>query len=239
MTIEEILRAENEKLKKTINASEKSNILFNIIKLKTKDTKSNEIYSDIKKFIDAYVESIKLADYGYDNFNYAKINRLIGLLPANQQISIVQYITSVTARELPDYERTWFIQRKHSAEIKHICESKKYILYPKTILLYLGQSIIRLLLGLLILFILALLFLLPAPTESMAVFKVTFENYSQLTLLNHTMNVLALFADLDNNIRIEPINLFGLFLIISGKIIFLVVIVNFIYYKIADKIAQK
>jgi hypothetical protein len=151
----------------------------------------------------------------------------------------LQYITSVSSRELPEYERTWFITRKHKSEIKQIFESKNYLLYPKTVFLYLGQSISRLLFGLTVLFIITCIILLPAPIDSIAIFEVTYENYSHCSLLNHIINVLTLFADLENSLKVKPICLFGLLIIIFGKLIFVTFIINFFYFKISDKISQK
>ena len=239
MTIKEILIEEYGKLGSAISESEKSNILFNIVKLKTKSDQVDNLYQDIKKFIDAYIESIKLADYGYDNFNYKKIEQLIECLPFNQQISILQYIISVTSREFPEHDRTWFVTRKHKSEIDQIIENRDYLLYPKTVFLFLGQSITRLIVGLGLLFLLTSVLLLPSPIEGMAIFDVTYENYSQNAFLNHLMNVLTLFADIENNFKIEPINLTGLLLLILGKTVFITFIVNFLYFKISDKISQK
>jgi hypothetical protein len=239
MTIEDIIKDEYKKLSDSINESEKSNVLYNIIMLKVKLSQTDGLYKDIKQFSDSYIETIKMADYGYDNYNYSKIEQLIQYLPSNEQISILQYITSVSARELPEHDRTWFVTRIHQSEIKQIFESKNYIQYPKTVFLYLGQSVVRLLLGLTVLFIITCLILLPASIDSFAIFEVSYEIYSQNSMLNHIMNVLALFADLNNNLKVEPIGLFGLLVIIIGKLLFITFIINFFYYKISDKISQK
>ncbi len=239
MTIENLIKEEYKKLADSKTESEKSNVLYNIIKLKINVSSTEGLYKDIKQFIDTYIETIKLADYGYDNYNYSKINQLINYLPSSQQISILQYIISVSSRELPEHDRAWFITRKHKSEIKEIFESRNYVLYPKTAFLYLGQSITRLLLGLFILFIITCLILLPAPIESLEILEVTIENYSQHSILNHIMNVLTLFADLDNCLKVEPIGLSGLLIIIIGKFLFVILIINFFYFKISDKISQK
>jgi hypothetical protein len=81
--------------------------------------------------------------------------------------------------------------------------------------------------------------LLPAPIDSLAILEVSYEIYTQNSLLNHIMNVFALFADLDNELKVEPIGLFGLMIIIIGKLLFITFIINFFYYKISDKISQK
>jgi len=239
MILENLIKQEYEKLYGSMNESEKCNVIYNIIKLKVNISCSEGLYKDIKQFIDLYVETLKLADYGYDNYNYSKIDQLLNHLPSSQQISILQYMTSVSSRELPEHDRSWFITRKHKSEIKVIFENKNFVLYPKTAFLYFGQSITRLLFGLFILFVITCLILLPAPIESLEILDVKIENYSQFSKLNHIMNVLTLFADIDNSLKVKPIGLSGLLLIIFGKIIFVMLIMNFFYFKISDKISQK
>lgn len=239
MTEEDLLKSEEDRLSNTKNDSESANILYNIIKLNNKLNQQDNNYRNTKLFIDKYVNSLKSADYGYDNFNYNKINQLIDLLTPEEQESILQYIISVTAREFPEHDRNWFVTRKHNAEIRKIIHSNLYVLYPKIILLYFGQSIQRLLLGFLGLFIITSLILLPAPIEVLAILNITFENFNDTNFLNHILNVFSLFAGLDNNLQIKPVNWLGLFLIIFGKLFFITFISNFIYFKISDKITQK
>lgn len=239
MKQEEILKIEIDNLNSCKTANEKSNILYNIIKLNIRNSCKTDHYKNIKSFIDNYVESIKSADYGYDNFNYNKIEQLIISLTPDEQISILQYMISVTSRELPEYDRSWFVTRKHKSEIDSILSNRKYKSFPKIILLYFGQSVQRLLLGLFILFFITSFILMPAPTNTFAVLNVTLEQYNENQFYNHLLNIFSLFANLENGLKIYPNNWFGLLLIISGKLFFVVFIINFIYYKISDKISQK
>lgn len=239
MAIEDIINEEYKKLDASLSELEKSNILYNILKLKIKTSQFDGLYKDIKQFADSYIETIKLADYGYDNYNYSKIEQLIEYLPSNQQISILQYLISVSSRELPEHDRTWFVTRKHKSEIKEILESKNCLLYPKIVFLYLGQSISRLILGLIVLFTITCFILLPAPIDLLSIFQVSYESYSQNSSLNHIMNVLSLFADLENDLKVEPNGLLGFIVIITGKLLFTTFILNFFYFKISDKITQK
>ena len=58
-------------------------------------------------------------------------------------------------------------------------------------------------------------------------------------IVNHFLNMCSLFADIDNDLKINPLNWLGVLLIIFSKIIFILLIVNFIYRKLSDKIAVK
>lgn len=235
----ELVIIETQKLEISISANEKASILFNIIKINFDSGNIAENYKNIKEFMNYYVEAIKSLDYGYDNFNYKKIDQLLITLSAEEQISILQYITSISARELPEHDRSWFIEKKHNAEIKHIIKANFYSLYPKAFLLYFGQSVSRLIFILISLLTLTSLILLPSPFKEMEILFVQFEKYSEVKLWNHIFNTFSLFADLDNNLKITPMNWKGLFLIIVGKFFFLTIIINFIYLKLSDKIAQK
>ena len=109
MNYDELFEREEERLKKSKNPSESANILFNIIALSFKSDKKNDIYKDAKRFIDCYVELIKSANYGYDSFNFNKLEKLLNMLPPEEQVAILQYALSITARELPEHSVDWFI----------------------------------------------------------------------------------------------------------------------------------
>lgn len=239
MTIEEISQKELEKLKDSNSENESSNILFNIIKINYETGVSNDHYRNIKRFFDSYIKSLKLSDYGYDNFNYDKIASLLKTLKPEEQLSILQFIISETSKELPQYDKNWFIIRKHKAEIKRIITNKRYPQYPKAILLYFGQSTKRLILFFTIIFTLVSIILLPAPIDLFKIFEIEFKNYSTFTAWNHILNVFALFAHIEHSVNIKPLNWAGIFILIIGKIGFWILIINFIYLKIMDEILKQ
>ena len=187
-------------------------ILYNLISLKNKINRKNDNYKDIKQFLDYYINFIKSANYGYDNFNYEKIEKLLLLLNPAEQVTLLQYAISITYRELPEYDREWFLERKYQAEIDSIINSKDYKFYPKALFLFCGQSIKRVFLTLGVFFLFISLILLPAPIKCLVLFKLSYENYSSNFIFNHLLNILSLFADIDNDLVIEPINWIGLFL---------------------------
>jgi len=238
-TIDDIIRADEQKLKECSNPNNGLNILYNLIILKNKDSNKKENYKDFKKFIDFYIEVVKLSDYGYDKLNHNKIEKVLNFLNFEEQISALNYAISVSARELPEHDKNWFIERKNKAEVQNILCKKQFRYYPKALLLVCSYSIFRLFLIVLCFLLLVFVLLLPASDPSYSIFKITYENYSSNFLVNHLLNILSHFSDIDNNFKIEPMNWFALILLILGKLLFILIIVNFIYRKITDKINIK
>lgn len=237
--IEELIQTEENKLTENRSANELANIYYNLICLRHNTGSKNDTYKNIKRFFDNYIESIKGENYGYDNFNYQKIINLLDLLKLNEQIAILQYAISTTARELPEHDRNWFISKKHEIEIRDILTNRKISQFPKAFLLYCSHSVRRLLITLLAFFLLVYVVLLPAQSSEVVLFIIKYESYSSNFTLNHLLNVISLFSDLDNNLKVTPIGLTGLIIAVIGKIFFVALIVNFIYIKISDKIALK
>ena len=230
---------EEAKLETNKSPTEIVNILYNLIHLKNKVGRIDQNYIDIKKFVDNYFEVLKISNYGYDSINYSKFEKLLKFLPHKEQYEILRYSISVSTRELPEYNKDWFVARKHQAEIGKILNDKIFTQYPKAFFLYTGLSTGRLLVALTVFFVLVTAILLPAKFEKFAVFDVKYHNYNSNFLVNHFLNILTLFADLDNNLKIEPLNWWALILIIIAKVSFVLLIVNYIYRKIIDKISIK
>lgn len=91
--------------------NERLNMLYNIINMRQSIGDSNHNYRDIKDLINTYINLIQTSDYGYDTFNYDKLEKVISKLTYKEQISILNYSLSILAREYPEYEKDWFWHR--------------------------------------------------------------------------------------------------------------------------------
>lgn len=238
-TISEIIQLEEKKLYGDISPSYGLNVLYNLMLIKNKNGQIKGNYKDFKKFIEYYIEVVKLSDYGYDNLNHSKIEKLLNLLNYEEQISALNYAISVSVRELPEHDKDWFIQRKHKAEIANIFNKKIYKHYLRGCMLYCGSSLSRLILLVLGFIILVTIVLLPASNPRFILFNIEYDNYSRFFFLNHFLNIISHLTDLDNDFKITPVNWFGLCLLILGKLLFIFIVVNFIYRKISDKLNIK
>lgn len=234
-----LIKSEEKRLNDTDKIKDSVGILYNLIFIKNSLPNYNETYQDIKKFFDLYFEAIKISGYGYDHLNIGKIEKLINLLNSREMISVLQYAISVSARELPEHDRNWFIEKQHSCEINIALAEKKYSMYPKLLFIYTSQNIKRLFLALFALLLTTNLILLPNPYNELTIFEIQYEKYSENFLGNHFLNIISMFADIKNGFEIKPQNWVGLIYIVIGKTFFALLIVNFIYRKISDKINLK
>jgi hypothetical protein len=232
---------ENEiQLLNSINTNfQKSSIIYNIISLLAHENKVDEIYRYFKMFIDNYISEMKSNDFGYDTFNYEKIDKLLNLISYERQISILQYFISVAARELPEYERNWFLKRKHIAEIHFNLTTNFFFGLPNVVLLYFGLSLKHLLVGLVLIFMFTSIILLPVSNPKSALFFIEYESFTSNFVANHFLNILSIFSTNESKFKIVPLNGYGLILQLIGKLFFTVFIINFIYFKISDKITGK
>ncbi len=113
-------------------------MLYNIINMRQSIGDSNHNYRDIKDLINTYINLIQTSDYGYDTFNYDKLEKVISKLTYKEQISILNYSLSILAREYPEYEKDWFLNELNKAKIKKILCEKDFCNYPKAFLLFAG-----------------------------------------------------------------------------------------------------
>ncbi len=231
--------AELEESIEDINSpSEAVNKIYSLILLKKTVNAENEIYKLSKLFIVNYVEVIKNSDYGYDTFNYEKVEKILNCLNYKSQISILLFIISNMTKELPEYDKDWFICKKNSVQIKDILQNFKVKNVFKLISLFSGLNILTLFSTLLIVFFFTSIILLPSPLNFCEIFEIKYENYSSDFITNHLLNILTLFADLDNDFKVKPLNGVAILMMLFSKIIFIILIVNFVYVKITEKINE-
>lgn len=236
-TLHELLKTEEERLKNAENPNEKVNILYNLIIVKGKNNIKENIYIDTKTLLNSYIELVKINDFGYDLICQEKILKIIKLLNLNEQLAILNYLLSSLAREFPEMEKEWIQDAIKRVKIKKIIKEKKYHLYPQAILLFSSLSIYKLILALSFFIFIVFVTLLPAPRAWMAVFHIKYANYADTFYLNHFLNILSNFCDIDNGCEILALNYLGLLVQICGKVLFILLIANFIYKKLSDQIS--
>lgn len=240
MTKEQIVALKITELEKSIfyikSPSEGVNMLYNLIVLKGSIQDKNDLYKLSKKFFKYYIEVIKNSNYGYDTFNFNKVKNVLNQMDLKSQASILQFVISNMTKELPEYEKDWFVCEKNKIQLKDLVCNFNAKNSFKIIALFSGLNFYTLLLTLVLVFTLVSIILLPAKFESCQLFEIKYDNYSTDFYVNHVLNILTLFADFDNDFKVKPLNWFATILMIVAKITFITIIVNFIYVKITDKI---
>lgn len=239
MTKEEIIAFKIIELEKSIlyikSPSEGVSMLYNLILLKGSTQDKNALYKLSKKFFKFYIEVIKNSNYGYDTFNFTKVKNVLNQMDLKSQASILQFVISNMTKELPEYEKDWFICEKNKIQLKDLICNFQIKNFLKIIALFSGLNFYSLLFTLVFIFIFVSVILLPAKFESCQLFEIKYDNYCTDFYGNHFLNILTLFADFDNDFKIKPLSWFATILMIIAKITFITIIVNFIYVRITDK----
>lgn len=236
--LNDILTKEQGRLEESLSITEKLNILYNLIILKNSFGIHN-FYKDVKKIIDYYIELIKTSDFGYDSINYKKLDKVLQCLSSEEQISFLKYSISIISRELPEHDIDWFLSKLNKAEINNIIRKRSIIMYPKILFLFAGTEVLNLIIVFIVFILITYIILLPAPYSSWEIFNLHYVNYSSNFFINHLLNILSLFGNIDTDFKIVSRNGLGLVVLIFAKIVFVLLIVNFIYKKLSEKITIK
>jgi len=236
----EILSRENIFIEKLINTDNYAEHFFrinNIIEVKNQLNYINEnlsLYSDLKTLVKLYFTKLESSSYGYDTFRLDLIISKIKYTPTSQQIELLFFLK----RLLIDNEYFELIRdcekEINKAKLENYkstfsyTKPKTYINVLKMILLWSSLSIFNLLFSLAIMYVLSFIVFLPAPYGFMEVFKVQYINFSDNYLSNHALNLLSFLFDLSNKMIITSNCWYGLLGIILGKILYIILIINFV-----------
>ncbi|MXN93233.1 hypothetical protein GR160_18545 [Flavobacterium sp. Sd200] len=234
--VRKIIQREENNLKNIISPSAAIGIIYNVIQLKLLYDNEPNIYVLFKKLIENYIRVINSADYGYDDFNNDKIEDLLKKLTYEQQLSILQFTLSRITHELPEYDKTWFLKRKNIAEIHLILSDKSVSKFYKIIPLFAGLNAYALMFTLGFIFSIVYAITYPIQNPPYAIFEIQYENYSSSQLSNHLLNLLSAFVDIDNDFKVIPLNGYAAAIKIICKFFFLLIIANYFYIKVTDKL---
>lgn len=237
--LKQIIKREQRIYDESTNPNEKIGIIYNLILIKKNILNPFAIlglYRDIKLLINDYINLAKINDYGYDYFCKEKILTVISFLSLHEQHSILIYLLSALSREFPEIDKEWVQIALNKVKLKIVVKEKKIWQLPYAFLLFSSLSVSKLLIALSIFVALVSIVLLPAPFGWMEVFKVKLVSYSTNSYVNYMCNIFSLFGELKNACEVTAINTRGLLFQIIGKITFMILIINFVYKKISDKI---
>lgn len=219
----------------------KAQLYYSIITIKTDHPAlANEyqsLYKDVKMFIEAYADELSCMDYGYDQPNTDKLEKVCENLTNAQQRSILN-IVYIRYSQYNDVVK-WVKLYKSKNAIRFSCEKFKWYnpwswidILANLVLCNWGSIIIFLL----ILFILICIVLLPAPSENLTCIEFTKQCYSDNFVIDHAVNVLYALFHIGEDVNIQPINTCGVILIVAYRILIILFIVNILYNKLLDLI---
>lgn len=238
-------------LKDNSDVKVKTNTVYNIcyVKVDNKEFLCHErsLYSDIKEFIKLYIENLDNYDFGYDQLNVEKLN-IINLLAPKERIAMIKY--SERLAHSHGYEIEW-LQKQIPIAKRAICADR--FLHPKShklsliefifnilqwIRLLVTRNLFSLILTLILFFISISVFLLPAPFEWMEFFSIDYYDYNKDFITNHILNIANYLIGINSDdTSVRPMNVGGFIFFTTFKLLFFVVIVDFIIKNILKRIS--
>lgn len=187
------------------------------------------LYLDVKHFIFHHLKSFDTEDYGYDIPNNDKVLEAIDALPTREQLAICRYACKLY--ENCGYEISFLDKKINRLRMEIAWKENQYF---SSMLRLSALNVWTLLLSYFIFFVVLYVVLLPAPFEWMGIIKVEPHDFGLNPFKNQLLNVLALMADENFSPEIVPCGLRGMMLVIFGKILFFLLIGNFIVKKLSD-----
>ncbi|MCS4163790.1 hypothetical protein [Sphingobacterium sp. BIGb0116] len=226
-------------LKTKCTYAKKSNLLLNLISLNIDLGRNDRIYKIMKSYFFFHLKAVKHSAHGYDKVNLAKLNDLIDLLPLSQRVSFVDYCITIVKLNHTEETFDWLLNKRHECRIKFLWNEKRVCARMLSILLLASFNIRNLILAIIITFVAISLVLVPTPYEKLAVFEISYHNYTTNQFFNHIANMLTLFLDIDNDLKVDGTGFISVVILVLAKLAYILLIVNFIYLRLIDKLSVK
>lgn len=235
---DEVLSCKDKLKREGLSKSEKLEVYQTIISLKRMliDLGQNHsLYNDYKNFILLYLEAKEEKDFQYDDINLKiLVSKLQGIDP-ERKLKLLNYLNSKLKITGHDYLCESCKEYIHECELNVPFDKKSVKAWMKYILLLSSVSLKHILISLLLLYVIFVIILLPAPLPFMELFKVQYKDFSNYFIVNHLFNVLRLLFDFEKSMEVMPINWIGVILAILGKVIFITLIAHFLVKKLTAK----
>lgn len=217
-----------------------SQILFNLIQVKAQlgiPNYKQSLYLDVKKFTEAYIKATDNLDYGYDEILISKLLSSVSVLERSQQVSILYNVRRMMWTRGYDTDCLLYEIKKIESKIAWSGNWKQKIY---AVCLWISATWWALIASYFVYVFLLGLVLLPAPLDCMQLFSIEFKPLHSDNVINHILNTLGLISgNEDISPKILPIGIMGMGYYLIGKILFYLIIANFIYRKLEEYITLK
>lgn len=222
----------------TVNNEEIVSLLNSIIDLKflLNYTGSDTLYLDLKKFIKSYILAVDNKESGYDKINVQVIYDKISKVDLTLRANLLHYLK----RELI---KNAFLDE--ADECKEYIYLNKILVFKKQrdifckvkwLLLLSSKNIKNLSISIILLFVIIYLVQLEAPNEFMTLFEKKYVAFDEISFFNNLANLLCMLLDLNDDIKLIPLNITGIFVLGFLKITYISIFVNYFWKKIMDYI---
>lgn len=213
-------------------------VLYNLIRMKVSfglENYSRPLYVDVKHFIINYVKAVDDLDYGYDEIRDEKIFVACKGLDNKRKLSIFYYIRRICYKR--GIEISGLDNKISMLEYKNAWKNKERC---KSIRLFISSNIWALLLAYVIYLLIVFICIHPAYFNWMGVYDIELKYFSENETNNYFLNTLGLMTgDSDLSPTINPNGFIGMLSYCFGKLMFFVLVANFLMKKIEDYITLK
>ncbi len=207
-----------------------------ILEIKRNSNNSNSIYLDLKQMSKYHLLSLEHKNYNYDQLNLNFINRNVEHLNLIEKIAFLDYLKSLLKKyDLKDN----FCEFKFNlfkSKISYNWKKRTPVNIFKIIFLCINYNIYTLFIFLVLFICFISLLFLPAPKNFFVLFEIENVNYMHNSFLNNIFNVSLWLSGLNDDLKIKPLNLFGLIFIILIRITFIGVLIDLIFNELKDKL---
>lgn len=198
--------------------------------------KNEQLYYYVKAWIELYINiKIKNMKYGYDIINMESIhNQINEFYEAEKKQRLYKYTKSLLVNHFHNSKDINECQEKiKELEIEILTDSHNIIDLFKLILLCSSKNFINLFLSIFI--CVTIISLMLIPDEKTIIIK--YVSYCDNTYLNHFINITSYLFNLSNNGFEIYINSIGsLIAVIMAKLIFIVIVFNYIIIELYRKV---
>ncbi len=191
-------------------------------------------YVDLKRLIYHYVKSADQKELHYDEINVSQIEKKIQEFTPEQALNLYE----VFRRELNSEgypKKVQELSRGIDLTKLKVYQSerglKSWLKWLSIRCSYKTRYLFFMIIGSFVVLNIILL-----PSQSVSLFRFSTIYISDVPFFNHLGNLLVFILGLSENVKIEPLNFFGVLIMFIGKGIFVLFIVNFLLKKILDKI---
>lgn len=185
----------------------------------------NSLYLDVKRFIYLYLNTKKIKDFGYEEYDYKLIQDYIMNSGFNDERKFKLLLYTRNILSTLSYEYDWLKKPLKRVRLDLAFKNHKF----KWILLLSSWSPLTLFVSILLIFALECLFLLPAPIPCMSVCTIIPVHYSDCSFFNHILNVVSLHFDcIENSAKIQ-FHSWGIVGLVLWNMLYIIVCVNFLF----------
>lgn len=232
MDIKQIIESSYKEIEKS-SEDQKSNLLFNIIQIKSENRQfekiNNSLYIDIKCFIECYINSLNNEDYGYDVVDLKKIEIAI---KSEKSKSAKYELSEFCIRCLKSNNHESLVDKFKIKNLKFkffsTLEKPGIINFFKSILILTSFNLLSLFITVSFLVSLTILLLHEAYIPCFELYQIKYDAFSTNLMINKLLNVIAKPFGIAENFKLIPQNEYAVLLLIFLKSLYLIFIGNFI-----------